>query len=71
MTTVRSGSREAIWDHAKPQAKPTTTNTLASEVDRLVAHGTVGYMILRVITSYSIHYTKLYDTSTASPGWAR
>lgn len=52
---------EAIWDHARPQAKPTTTNTVASEVDRVVAHATVGHMILREMLGISARVEYIND----------
>jgi len=52
---------EAVWDHGKPKATPTTTNTLESEIDRVVAHGTVGYMILREMLGLSARVEYVND----------
>jgi hypothetical protein len=38
---------EAIWDRSKPKSAPTTGSTIATEVQRLVMHGSLGYMILK------------------------
>lgn len=44
---------EAIWDRSKPREDPTTTNTIGSEVSRLAAHGSLGYVILRDLLGVS------------------
>ncbi|MBM4396096.1 MAG: hypothetical protein FJ087_10435 [Deltaproteobacteria bacterium] len=40
---------ETIWDKSEPRAQPTATGngTIAEDVTRLVAHGSLGYVILR------------------------
>lgn len=38
---------EALFEHAEPQAKPSTTATIATEADRMALMGSLGYMILK------------------------
>ena len=52
---------EAIWDHARPQAKPTSLDALTTEVSRVTAHGTVGYMILKELLGLSARVEYIND----------
>lgn len=37
---------EALFEHGEPQEKPTSTNIIQAEIDRMAFYGTVGYMVL-------------------------
>lgn len=45
---------EAVWDHAKPGKRPTTVTTTPSEIDRLVAQGTIGYVMKKINTGLAV-----------------
>jgi hypothetical protein len=57
---------EATWDHAQPQDRPTTTATTPTEIDRLTAQGTVGYVAKAVNTGLAVRGEYINDNLALS-----
>ncbi len=52
---------EVVWDHAQPQKRPTTTTTTPIEVDRLVAQGSLGYVVGAIKTGLAVRTEYIND----------
>jgi hypothetical protein len=52
---------EAVWDHAQPQKRPTTTATTPTEVDRVVAQGSIGYVVKALSTGLAVRTEYIND----------
>jgi hypothetical protein len=52
---------EATWDHAEPQKRPTTTSTTPTEVGRLTAQGSIGYVIKMLSTGIAVRTEYIND----------
>ncbi len=55
---------EALFEHAEPQAKPTTTATIATKSDRKAFVGSLGYMILKNRLGFAVR-AELLDANDA------
>ena len=64
---VEAGERQLLGQFHRRAHTHLLEHPRAVDLDG--AHGNVQLVRNHVITSYSIHYTKLYDVALTNPGW--
>lgn len=52
---------EAVWDRAEPQKRPTTESAVPTTVDRVVAQGSIGYVLDAVHSGLAVRVEYIND----------